>query len=92
MEASGVPFYAMNLSVGLSVAISGFGADVAAGLLGELPFGVLSMVGVKSVGEARAAREAGADSLMIRRDLVAEWRGRERELVGALVDATNGDD
>ena len=35
MEQAGVPFYGLNLSVGLSVSITGFGADVATGLLGE---------------------------------------------------------
>jgi indole-3-glycerol phosphate synthase len=92
METFGVPFFALNISVGLSVKIAGFGSDVAAGLLGELPFGVLSLVGVKSLAEARAAREAGADSLFIRRELVAEYQGRERQLVQELIDATNGDD
>ena len=92
MEASGVPFYALNISVGLSVSISGFGSDVAAGLLGELPFGAVTLVGVKSVDEARAARAAGADALFVRRELVGEYRGREKELVEALISATNGDD
>ena len=92
MDASGVPFYALNISVGLSVQIAGFGKDVAAGLLGELPFAAVSLVGVKSLDEARVAREAGADSLFIRREFVAEWLGKERQLVEALMDATNGDD
>ena len=35
MEQGGVPFYGLNLSVGLSVRIAGFGENVAAGLLGE---------------------------------------------------------
>lgn len=92
MEASGVPFYALNISVGLSVSIAGFGSDVAAGLLGELPFGAVSLVGVKTVDEARAARAAGADALFVRRELVAEWKGREKDLVEELQSATNGDD
>jgi len=92
METFGVPFFALNISVGLSVRIAGFGRDVAAGILGELPFMAVSLVGVKSLEEARAAREAGADSLFIRRELVWEWQGRETQLVDALIDATNGDD
>ena len=51
MEAGGVPFYGLNLSIGLSVSITGFGSDVARGLLGELPFGAVSLVGVKSIGK-----------------------------------------
>jgi hypothetical protein len=92
METYGVPFFALNISVGLSVKIAGFGSDVAAGILGELPLGAISLVGVKSLDEARAAREAGADTLFIRRELVADWYGREKQLVEALIDATNGDD
>ncbi|KAH7619923.1 hypothetical protein Ndes2526B_g05168 [Nannochloris sp. 'desiccata'] len=92
METFGVPFFALNISVGLSVRIAGFGSDVAAGLLGELPFMAVSLVGVKSLEEARAAREAGADALFVRRELVWEWQGREKQLVEALIDATNGDD
>jgi len=92
MESAGVPSYGLNLSVGLRVPIAGFGADVASGILGELPFGAVSLYGVKSVGEARAAKEAGADALVIKKELVEMWRGRERELVGELLDATSGND
>ena len=92
MEAAGVPFYAVNISVQLSVSIPGFGRDVARGLLGELPFGAVSVVGVKSVEEGREARAAGADVLFVKRELVGEWVGREGELVGALKSATNSDD
>lgn len=44
---AGVVFYGINLSVGLSVAIPGFASDMAHGLLGEMPFGTISIVGVK---------------------------------------------
>ena len=40
----GVVFYAINVSVGLSVAIPGFANKIAHGLLGELPFGAISLV------------------------------------------------
>lgn len=92
MEQFGVPFFGVNLSVGLSVRLQGFGEDVARGLLGELPFGAVAIVGARSVDEARRARAAGANALLVRRELVAEHAGRERELVAALRQATDGDD
>ncbi|PSC68944.1 Isovaleryl-dehydrogenase [Micractinium conductrix] len=72
MEKYGVPFYGMNLSVGLSIQLQGFGVGVAKGLLGELPFGAVSLVGAKSVEEARQARLAGADCLLIKWELVQQ--------------------
>ncbi len=41
----GVVFYAINVAVGLSVAVPGFANQIAHGLLGELPFGAISLVG-----------------------------------------------
>lgn len=37
-------FYAINVAVGLSVAVPGFANQIAHGLLGELPFGAISLV------------------------------------------------
>ncbi len=37
MDAGGVPFYAINLAVGISLAIPGFQTDIAKGLLHALP-------------------------------------------------------
>lgn len=92
MERFGVPFFGINISVGLSISITGFGGDVAAGLLGELPFGAVSMVGAKTVDEARRARMAGASSLLIKRELVEAYEGREGQLLEELRLATDGDD
>jgi len=92
MEPMGVPFYGLNLSVGLSIAIPGFGADVAAGILGELPFGAITMAGARSIDEARKAKMSGADSILVKKELVQGWIGRERDLVEALKEATCGDD
>jgi hypothetical protein len=78
--------------VGLSVGIAGYGAAIARGLLANLPFGAISLAGARTVDEARAAREAGADALFIRRELVDAFAGREGELVRALRCATDGDD
>lgn len=54
---AGVVFYGINLSVGLSVAIPGFASDMAHGLLGEMPFGTISIVGVKVRGVGGAREE-----------------------------------
>ena len=37
MNAGGVPFYAINLAVGISLALPGFQTDMAKGLLHALP-------------------------------------------------------
>lgn len=92
MEAMGVPFYAMDISVGLSVGIKGFGQAVVDGVLKELPFGALSMIGVSSIENARSARISGADALYIREGLMEEYVGREKDLIVDLIMATNGDD
>ena len=84
--------YGLNISVGLSVTIPGFGSDVAKGLLGELPFGSMTVVGCKSVDEARAARIVGADALLVKSSLLAVHEGDVDGLVNALITATNFDD
>ncbi|KAL4444701.1 hypothetical protein ABPG77_002518 [Micractinium sp. CCAP 211/92] len=93
MERFQVPFFGMNLSVGLSVSLQGFGLQVAKGLLGELPFGAISMVGARSIEEARQARLAGADSLLIKWELVQQFAPDQLDLLmEQLRDATSGDD
>lgn len=84
--------YGLNISVGLSVTIPGFGSDVAKGLLGELPFGSMTVVGCKSVQEARAARIAGADALLVKSSLLVAHKDDVDALVNALIAATNFDD
>ncbi len=44
VEKLGVPFFGMNLGVGLSLPIPGFRSSVAAGLLDSLPFEASSLV------------------------------------------------
>jgi indole-3-glycerol phosphate synthase len=95
MERFRVPFFAMNLSVGLSVQLQGFGLQVASGLLGEMPFGSISMVGASSIEDARKARQAGADSILIKWELVQQYAGdhsRLAQLLEELRYATSGDD
>lgn len=52
LAKAGVVFYAINVSVGISISLPGFSSDLAHGILGNLPFGAISMVGVRSMEEA----------------------------------------
>ncbi|KAF5840700.1 hypothetical protein DUNSADRAFT_15795 [Dunaliella salina] len=70
LARTGVAFYGINLNVGLNLPIPGFSTDIAHGILGELPFGAISMVGVRTLEEARKARLSGADSLFIKKELI----------------------
>ncbi|KAI7841635.1 hypothetical protein COHA_004655 [Chlorella ohadii] len=95
MERFQVPFFAMNLSVGLSVQLQGFGLQVASGLLGEMPYGSISIVGASSIEDARKARQAGADSILIKWELVQQHAGDPGRLALLLEElryATSGDD
>ena len=49
LEHAGVPLYAVNLAVGVSLTMPGVAADIAKGILGNLPFGAQSMAGVRRV-------------------------------------------
>ena len=80
-----VPFYAINCSVGLTLAIPSFRQDLAKGLLGNMPFGVITMVGVKTFKEAVQARLNGADALLCKRDLLAQLE-RDSTSVRQFVD------
>ena len=56
-------FYAINVAVGLSVAVPGFANRIAHGLLGELPFGAVSLVGRGWVrGSVCVCRGAGCST------------------------------
>ncbi|KXZ49270.1 hypothetical protein GPECTOR_22g863 [Gonium pectorale] len=92
LSSQGVVFFAINCSVGLSVAIPGFANKIAHGLLGELPFGAISLVGVRSVEEAAAARRSGADALLIKAELLQTYGKDVRALGNALDYAVTLDD
>lgn len=92
MEKMGVPFYAMNISVGLSVGIVGFSNDVVRGVLGELPFGALSIVGISEIDKAASARSAGADALYVRGELVNRFKGSANDLIQNIRSLVDGDD
>jgi len=87
LAKAGVVFYAINVSVGLSLPIPGFSSDIAHGILGELPFGTISMVGVKSLEEARKARLSGADSLFVKGELISAAAARSGGGPGATAGA-----
>lgn len=91
----GVPFFGINLSVGLSLALPGFQTDMAKGLLNNMPQGVITLVGAKSPSDAVQARNAGADAVLLKRDLLT-MKGQSsqdvRQLIEQLKYAMSGDD
>ncbi|KAF8072570.1 hypothetical protein HT031_000230 [Scenedesmus sp. PABB004] len=89
LSRAGVVFYGINLSVGLSVAVPGFAADMAHGLLGELPFGAVSIVGVKDVEGARAARASGADAVLVKKEMIDAAAAEGRDLRTLLAQNNN---
>ena len=91
----GVVFYGINLGVGISIALPGFASDLAHGLLGEMPFGAISLVGCKRLEDARTARLSGADAVLVKREMwqAAEAEGISLEVLLQQVRAvTDGDD
>eukprot|EP00798_Chlamydomonas_sp_ICE-L_P012667 gene12667-15899_t len=92
LAQSGVVFYAINVSVGLSLSLPGFAQDMAHGILGELPFGAISIVGCKTIEEASKARQSGADALLIKHELVQESADNPRDMLSQLQFLTCGDD
>lgn len=85
-------FYGINLGVGLSVAIPGFASQIAHGMLGNMPFGTVSMVGVRSLDEAQRARASGADCLLIKKELMASHLDNVPMLANQLAYLVSGDD
>lgn len=91
----GVPFFGINLSVGLSLALPGFQTDMAKGLLNNMPQGVITLVGAKSPSDAVQARHAGADAVLLKKDmLTAKGQSRQdvRQLIEQLKYSMSGDD
>ncbi|KAI8101053.1 hypothetical protein M9434_005433 [Picochlorum sp. BPE23] len=92
MAEASVPFYCMDIGVSLSLSgIAGFGSDVVQGVLGEMPFGSLSIVGLRDIEKARSVRAAGADGLYIRREIVDMYKGDEASLVSHIKSLVDGD-
>jgi indole-3-glycerol phosphate synthase len=90
---AGVSLYALGTSVGISVSVPGFRESVTEGVLETLPFGSLSIVGVRTVEECRRARYAGADALLVRREMIEGLSDREVvQLVDDIRYACSGDE
>ena len=91
----GVPFFGINLSVGLSLALPGFQTDMAKGLLNNMPQGVITLVGAKSPSDAVQARHAGADAVLLKKDMLTvkgQSRQDVRQMVEQLKYSMSGDD
>lgn len=95
MARSGVVFYGINLGVGLSISVPGFASQMAHGLLGQMPFGAISLVGVRTFDEASRARASGADALLVKKEMVevCQQQGMDvQSLISRLQYAVGGDD
>lgn len=57
-----------------------------------MPFGTISMVGVKSLDEAQRARASGADCLLIKRELLEPHAEDIHALAQQLAYLVSGDD
>lgn len=91
----GVPFFGINLSVGLSLALPGFQTDMAKGLLNNMPQGVITLVGAKSPSDAVQARAAGADAILLKKQMLTvkgQSRQDVRQLIEQLKYSMSGDD
>ena len=92
---AGVPFFGINLSVGLSLALPGFQTDMAKGLLNNMPQGVITLVGAKSPSDAVQARNAGADAVLLKKEMLTvkgQSRQDVRQLIEELKYSMSGDD
>ncbi len=91
----GVPFFGINLSVGLSLALPGFQTDMAKGLLNNMPFGAITLVGAKSASDAIQARYAGADAILLKKEMLT-GKGQSpqdvRQMLEQLIYSVSGDD
>ena len=95
LETVGVPFFGINLSVGLSLSIPGFQKDMAKGLLNSMPFGAVTMVGARSAYDAQQARLAGADAVLLKKDMLCSGSNAKEDVkrtLQTLAYSFSGDD
>lgn len=92
LAKAGVVFYGINISVGISISLPGFSSDLAHGILGHLPFGAISMVGVRSLEDAGKARMSGADCILIKHEMLLQHQGNLQAMAQQLQYAVSGDD
>jgi len=85
----GTPLFAVNVSLGLSVAASipGAAAALAAGILEGLPPGAAALVGVTTPAGAAAAAAAGAAGLVVKREYLLSAAVRGLGLAAAVEEA-----
>ncbi|CAK9219404.1 unnamed protein product [Sphagnum troendelagicum] len=91
----GLPIYGFNLSVGLALSLPGIRQDISKSLIGEIPFGASSVVGIYSIEEARAMKAAGADAVYIKHEVLQGQQATEKEpklFLENLQVAMSGDD
>ena len=96
-EACGAVLFGINLSVGLKLAsIPGAKEQTMKSLLGSLPQGVFSVVGVKSIDEIRFAKSAGADAIFLKHDALENdpqlAERRPEEVMDMISGILSGDD
>lgn len=88
----GVTLFGINLGVGLSISMPGMASKMAHGMLGSMPFGTLSLVGVRTAEEAQSARASGADAILVKKELVSQHTANVHALISNLQYMTSGDD
>nr|PNR33040.1 hypothetical protein PHYPA_024983 [Physcomitrium patens] len=91
----GIPIYGINLSVGLAISMPSIRQDISKSLIGEIPFGASSMVGVYSIEEARTMKIAGADAVYIKHEVLHGPQATEKNaqvFLENLREAMSGDD
>jgi len=93
VEKFNVPLYGINLTVGLSVTIPGFTDSVMKGLVDNMPFGALTIVGARTAEEAEVAVRHGADAAFLKWELLQTMQPPEvRDLVNHIKYVGSGDD
>ncbi|KAK3279755.1 hypothetical protein CYMTET_12379 [Cymbomonas tetramitiformis] len=85
------PCFSANCLWPLSIGIAGFGEDIADGILGELPYGSVAIVGSNSVDSVRVARSRGADVVVLHADAFVSTPS-PHQLVDLALYALSGDD
>lgn len=98
VEPLGAPLYGINLSVGITLSLPGVRMDIAKALVGQIPFGASSLVGVWSIEEAIQLKGEGADAVYVRHEVLQGRSAVEakqlvpRTFLENLRDAMTGDD
>lgn len=92
----GISLYGINMSVGLSLSVPGLRQDVAKSLIGQMPFGVYTIVGIQAEEEALEMKVAGADAVYLRHEffqglISKELKGQDEAFLKRLRDILSND-